>query len=193
MSNVTNILLTGVGGQGILLASRIISTVAMKAGLDVKSADVHGMAQRGGSVTSQIRVAEHVFSPMIPEGEVDYLVALEKLEAHRYTHLVSEEGKVFVNTQVIKPPSVTMGMASYPEDVEDQLRAAFKNLIMIDCISIGKELGNTRVSNTVLLGALSTHLDFEPSLWEDTIKELVKPKFVDMNLEAFRRGKELGQ
>lgn len=189
MSEVLNILLSGVGGQGSLLASRMISTVALKSGKDVKSADVHGMAQRGGSVTSQIRIAGKVFSPIIPDGEVDVLVALEKLEALRYAHLVKPEGCTLINDQVITPVSVSMGMAEYPEGIDERLKKACPNPVFVDCLSVARELGNNRVSNTVLLGALSLRLDFPVETWEETIREVVKEKFIEVNLEAFSRGR----
>ncbi len=191
MHKVKNILLTGVGGQGILLASRIISTVAMRAGLDVKSADVHGMAQRGGSVTSQIRIGEHVFSPIIPEGAVDFLVALEKLEALRYAHFIRDNAKVLVNSQVITPVSVSMGASTYPPDIDEQIAQKFSNLYTLDCIDIAKRLGNTRVSNTLLLGALSSWLPFDEEQWLSVIRDLVKDRFVDINIQAFQHGKEM--
>lgn len=193
MNQVTNVLLSGVGGQGILLASRMLSTVALKAGLDVKSADVHGMAQRGGSVTSQLRFGPHVHSPLLPEGEIDFLVALEKLEALRYAHLVRTDTRVYVNDQIIVPVSVSMGMGEYPQDIDEQLQKQFSQLRIIDCLGIANELGNFRVANVILLGALSVELDFGTDLWESVIQELVKPQFVEINTKAFHLGRERGK
>jgi len=154
---------------------------------------VHGMAQRGGSVTSQIRVAPEVYSPIIPEGEADFLVALEKLEALRYAPMVKPGGRAFVNSQVITPVSVTMGMGDYPDDAELRLKKQFDNLVLIDAIGIAKKIGNPRSSNIVLLGALSPHLPFKPEAWEEGIRKLVKPQFVDINLKAFHQGRVEGE
>ncbi len=193
LTSVRNILLAGVGGQGILLASRIISNVALMSGFDVKSTDVHGMAQRGGSVTSQIRFGEKVFSPLISSGDIEYLVALEKLEALRYAHLTKSSAKVFINDQCIKPVSVSMGVAAYPDNIDELLRESYDNPLLIDCIHIARELGNTKVSNTILLGALSIHLPFAQEIWETVMKSLIKSHFIEINLAAFQQGQEIAR
>jgi len=189
VSDVTNILLCGVGGQGILLASRMISTVALRCGLDVKSADVHGMAQRGGSVTSQLRMGAKVYSPVIPTGEADCLVALEKLEALRCAHLVRPKARAFIGNAVLQPVSVSIGLGVYPPDIDARLREVYHEPVLIDALAAANELGNPRVSNVVLLGALSTSLPFDLAAWEACIRELIKPSLVDVNLQAFHRGR----
>jgi len=187
---VTNVLLAGVGGQGILLASRLLATVAMRHGLDVKCADVHGMAQRGGSVMSQLRMGARVFSPVIPMGEAEILLALEKLEALRYAHWARPGARVWINDMMIQPVSVSSGAAAPPEDLDARLREVFAAPRFLDAQRLALEAGSPRASNTVLLGALSTDLPFETGEWEAAIRETVNPKFVDLNLKAFWKGRQ---
>ena len=187
----TSIVLTGVGGQGILLASEIIAKAAGFAGFDVKTNEVHGMAQRGGSVIGQIRYGEQVFSPLVSRGEATVLMSLERIEALRYANYLAPDGLAVVNAQVIVPVTASSGGAIYPENAEELLRKTFQNLIYMDANQIATELGNPKCANVVLLGALSTALtNIADEIWLDAIRQCVKPKFVDLNLQAFAAGKQ---
>lgn len=187
----TSIVLTGVGGQGILLASEIIAKAAGFAGFDVKTNEVHGMAQRGGSVIGQIRYGEQVFSPLVSRGEATVLMSLERIEALRYANYLAPDGLAVVNAQIIVPVTASSGGAIYPENAEELLRKTFQNLIYMDANQIATELGNPKCANVVLLGALSTALtNIADEIWLDAIRQCVKPKFVDLNLQAFAAGKQ---
>ena len=187
----TSIVLTGVGGQGILLASEIIAKAAGFAGFDVKTNEVHGMAQRGGSVIGQIRYGEQVFSPLVSRGEATVLMSLERIEALRYANYLAPDGLAVVNAQVIVPVTASSGGAIYPENAEELLRNTFQNLIYMDANQIATDLGNPKCANVVLLGALSTALtNIADEIWLDAIRQCVKPKFVDLNLQAFAAGKQ---
>jgi len=190
MTSTLNISLVGVGGQGTLLASEILCHVALLAGKDVKKSEVHGMAQRGGSVVSQVRIGEKVYSPLIAVGETDILMSFEKLEALRFAHFVSPDGIAMVNDQEIRPVTVSSGQADWPEDLDGKLRAAFPKLELIPALQIARELGNVRVVNVVMIGALSNHTDVDDSIWRESIKALVKPRFLEFNLKAFEAGKQ---
>ena len=187
----TSIVLTGVGGQGILLASEIIAKAAGFAGFDVKTNEVHGMAQRGGSVIGQIRYGEQVFSPLVSRGEATVLMSLERIEALRYANYLAPDGLAVVNAQVIVPVTASSGGAIYPENAEELLRKTFQKLIYMDANQVATELGNPKCANVVLLGALSTALtNIADEIWLDAIRQCVKPKFVDLNLQAFAAGKQ---
>ena len=190
-NNTTSIVLAGVGGQGILLASEIVAQAAMIAGQDVKTNEVHGMAQRGGSVLAQIRYGKHVNSPLVAKGQAKVLGALEKIEALRYADYLAEDGLVVVNSQMIVPVIVAMGVAQYPEDAEQKLRDTFPRLVYIDAGEIAAKLGNIRTANVIVLGAISNGLDLPSDTWIDAIKKAVKPKFVDINLKAFQIGRDI--
>ena len=189
-SETRNIFLSGVGGQGTILASNILGEVLLNAGYDVKKAEVHGMAQRGGDVTTHFRFGKKVYSPLIRQGEVDFLVSFELLEALRYINWVKPEGRIILNNQSILPPSVTLGKAAYPKDVEQTFRKYFKdNVWIINGREIAKALGNIQVANVVLIGALS---NFFPELNEDqwihAIQNLLPPKLHEINIKAFSHG-----
>lgn len=189
MTKTTSIVLAGVGGQGILLASEILAKAAGFAGFDVKTNEVHGMAQRGGSVIGQIRYGERVFSPLVSKGDATVLMSLERIEALRYAEFLAPDGLAVVNSQVIVPTTVSSGAAVYPENAKELLKATFKNLVYLDANRIALELGNPKCANVVLLGALSTKLhDIQFEIWEQAIRECVKPKFIDLNLKAFETG-----
>lgn len=190
MSKTLNISLVGVGGQGTLLASEILCRVALLGGRDVKKSEVHGMAQRGGSVVSQVRIGEKVHSPLIALGETDILVSFEKLEALRFAHFLSPSGVALVNDQEIRPVTVSSGQAAWPEDLDGILGKTFPRLELIQALDIARELGNTRVVNVVMMGAMSNYLDIDDSLWKQAIHDLVKPRFVEFNLKAFDQGKK---
>jgi len=182
---VTNVFIAGVGGQGILLASEILSDLALANGLDVKKSEVHGMAQRGGSVVSHVRFGEKVHSPVITEAEADLLVSFEKMEALRWVSYVKPGGKIIVNTQEIVPS----GMEEYPKDVAKELTRRAPDALMIDALKLAREAGHVRAVNTVILGAFSTYLDFAIEEWKKVITERVPPKTVDINLKAFDLGR----
>jgi len=190
-NNTTSIVLAGVGGQGILLASEIVAQAAMTAGHDVKTNEVHGMAQRGGSVLAQIRYGKQVNSPLVAKGQAKVLGALEKIEALRYADYLAQDGLVVANSQIIVPVTVSMGVAQYPEDAEQKLRDTFPNLVYIDAGEIAAKLGNIRTANVIILGAISNGLDLPIDAWISAIKKAVKPKFVDINIKAYHIGRDL--
>lgn len=189
--HVHDILICGVGGQGILLASEVLSDVALLADLDVKKSEVHGMAQRGGSVVSHVRMGPQVHGSLIQRGHADVLLAFEKLEALRWLPYVKEGGHVLVNTMSIAPMSVTLGQAEYPEDVDARLRATGKP-VFVDGLGEAQKLGNPRCANVILLGVLSTKLDLPEALWQKALEKRIKAKYLDLNRKAFQRGRELG-
>ena len=188
-------LLAGVGGQGTLLASNVLALVGTRAGFDVKKAEVHGMAQRGGSVSSQLRWGEKIYSPLIGRGEVDYLVAFEKLEALRYAGLLRPGGMAIVGEMRIPPLSVSSGDDVYPDDEEVRriLSEVTDDLHFIPSIRLAEEVGNVRAHNVVVLGALSYFIDqVPPEIWLEVIAEWVPKKFVEVNRRAFQLGRESG-
>ncbi|NLK98383.1 indolepyruvate oxidoreductase subunit beta [Defluviitalea saccharophila] len=186
-----NILIVGVGGQGTLLTSRVIGDVAINKGYDVKMSEVHGMAQRGGSVVTHVRYGEKVYSPLVEEGCADILLAFEKLEALRWIHYLKEDGIAIVNDQEINPMPVITGAAEYPGDTLDRIKQACKQTYVVDALKIARELGNIRVLNTVLLGILAKNLGLEKNEWEEAIERVVPPKTIELNKKAFLTGYEL--
>lgn len=187
----TNIALVGVGGQGILLASEVISRAAMLSGSDVKKSEVHGMAQRGGSVISQVRIGEKVYSPLIPEGETDFLVSFELLESLRYADSLAEGGIALINRQIITPVTVSSGQQPWVEDIEDRIGRAFPNNRIVDALQMARDLGNIRTVNMIMTGILSCLLEIEQSIWEQAVAELVPPKHREVNIKAFSAGREV--
>lgn len=190
MSKILNITLVGVGGQGTLLASEVLCQVALASGRDVKKSEVHGMAQRGGSVVSQVRIGEKVHSPLIALGETNILIAFEKLEALRHAHFLAPDGIAMVNDQEIRPVTVSSGQAQWPDDLDGMLRSTCPKLELIPALAMARELGNVRAVNLVMIGGLANHLDIEDSIWRESIAALVKPQFVELNLKAFEAGKK---
>lgn len=188
--NTTNIVICGVGGQGIILASNVLCSVAFLEGFDVKKSEVHGMAQRGGSVITHVRFGKKVYSPLIEQGTGDFILAFEKLEAIRYAQYLKKQGTIIVNDREMPPMSVLVGAAEYPKDIEKKLRKQAKTYF-IDATKIALKLGNIRTVNIILLGVLSTFLNFKQKSWEEAIKKNIKEKFVDLNVGAFNRGKSL--
>jgi len=191
-NKVTNIFLSGVGGQGTILASNILAEVFLKAGYDVKKSEVHGMAQRGGDVTTHFRFGKKVYSPLIKYGDVDFLLSFELLEALRYINWVKPEGKIVINKQQILPPGVNLGTATYPQDVEKTFKKYFKsNVWVLDGQEMARKLGNTQAANVVLVGAFS---NFFPEMKEEqfiaAIKTLLAPKLHDLNVKAFYEGRK---
>ncbi len=187
-----NFLITGVGGQGTVLASDILAAVGLAAGYDVKKSDILGLAVRGGAVVGHVRWGERVHSPIVPEGRVDYLIAFEILECLRWLNQVKPDGKVLMNQQEIHPVTVSSGFATYPdpETVEKALQATTPYVYRIPGLELVGELGTTRVLNIVLLGALSALLEVEPGIWEGVIRDRVPERYVDLNVRAFRKGRE---
>lgn len=188
---VTNIVLSGVGGQGILLASSVISHAAMMSEYDVKTNEVHGMAQRGGSVIAQIRFGEKVFSPLVKRGDADFLLALEKAEAVRYADYLKSDGMAIVNMQKIIPITVATGLATYPDNIDNVLEKRLPNLKTLDCIAIAREIGNIRVANVVLIGVLSRYLPFDVGVWENALWENVPQRALEANVRAFNTGRNI--
>ena len=187
--NITNILIAGVGGQGVLLVSEILSEACLRSGYDVKKSEVHGMAQRGGSVTSHVRFGKQVHSPLIEKGQADVLVSFEELEALRWIAFLKPGGTVVVNAQRIAPITVSSGVATYPEDILEQLKKRTPSVVSMDGIGIAQKAGNPRVVNVALLGALSNYLSIEENIWRETISLRVPPKTVEVNLRAFEAGR----
>jgi indolepyruvate ferredoxin oxidoreductase beta subunit len=188
---VTNIFLSGVGGQGTILASNILGEVFLKAGYDVKKSEVHGMAQRGGDVTTHFRFGKKVYSPLIKYGDVDFLISFELLEAARYINWVKPEGRIIINKQKILPPAVRLGQAEYPKDVEKVFKKYFQdNVWIVDGQEIARKLGNIQATNVVLVGAFSNFFpEFKEEQWTDAIKEFIVAKLHDLNIKAFHEGR----
>lgn len=191
MGKVINILFTGVGGQGILRASDVVSDVFFFAGKDVKKSEVHGMAQRGGSVVSHLRIGDKVYSPLIKDGDVDILFSFELLEAYRYIHQLKEDGAVVVNNQRINPPAVAIGEMEYPKGIAEFLRENVKRCYIIDALDLAIKAGNARALNMVMTGALSTLFeDVEEEKWIEAIKGRFPEKLHEVNIKAFKLGRE---
>lgn len=190
MGKITNIILTGVGGQGILMASEIISEAAVQAGYDVKKSEIHGMSQRGGSVNSHVRFGEKVYSPLVMKGDCDLLLAFEKLEALRVSDFVKETGSLIVNNQQINPTTVVSGTAIYPDNIEETLRERFRSVTFVDALKIAEAVGNPRTANTVMLGVASTLIGIPVEAWEDAIARRVPERFIEVNLNAFHMGQQ---
>ncbi len=183
-----NFLVAGVGGQGTLLAADLIALAGVAAGLDVKKSEVHGMAQRGGSVISQVRWAEEVFSPLIPQGEVDYLLAFERLEALRYTHWLRPGGVALINDYRIPPLVVSAGLMPYPGEEVQAAAFASANRVLVPAMALAQQAGSARVNNVVLIGALARFLPIGATVWEEVIRRRVPERTTAMNLEAFHQG-----
>ncbi len=192
MSNpVTNVLISGVGGQGILLASEVLSEVLMLAGHDVKKNEIHGMSQRGGSVVSHIRYGEKVYSSIIPEGEADVLLGFELLETYRYLPLVRQGGSILANNLRIFPSPVTLGKETYPENIPAKIAAAFPDFTLVEGLKLAAEAGNERTVNIVLVGALSKRIAIDDHCWQQTLRKMVPAKYLEENLKAFNLGRQL--
>jgi indolepyruvate ferredoxin oxidoreductase beta subunit len=186
LDETTSILMVGVGGQGIVLASDVLAQAASYAGHDVKKSEVHGMSQRGGSVSSDVRFGQRVHSPRTAPGDVDYLVAFEKLEALRYLHYLAPAGTLIVNDQEILPSTVTSGAAEYPPDIIERIAARSRHVEIIPALEMARDAGNTRAANTALLGALSRHLDIPLAAWKRALTDRVPAKALDVNVEVFK-------
>jgi len=185
---MTNILIVGVGGQGTLLASKVLGNLALQKGCDVKVSEVHGMAQRGGSVVTHVRFGERVHAPIIGEGGADFILAFEKLEALRYLNYLRPGGTVIVNDREIPPMPVVMGAARYPDDVLTTLGKSAGGLVCVDATGIALECGNARAMNVVLLGVLARRLGGSGMDWTAALKKTVNQRFLEANIAAFKRG-----
>lgn len=184
-----NIMIVGVGGQGSLLASKLLGHLLLKYGYDVKVSEVHGMSQRGGSVVTYVRYGKKVYSPVIDQGEADFIVSFELLEAARWTSYLKKDGRIIVNTQQMDPMPVIMGAAKYPENIVEKMQEKGIMTDALDCLSLAKQAGSVKAVNIVLMGRLSRYFDFSEEDWKQAIRECVPQKFVELNLKAFELGR----
>ena len=182
-----NIMIVGVGGQGTLLTSRILGGITRQAGYDVKISEVHGMAQRGGSVVTYVRYGEKVAEPIVEEGCADVLIAFERLEALRYAHFLKKNGVIIVNDQRMDPMPVAIGLAQYPKNIIETLKEKY-NVVVVDAQAKALEIGNARVFNTIIIGVAAKRMDFAKEDWLKIIEATVPPKTVEINLKAFEAG-----
>ncbi len=185
-----NIMIVGVGGQGTLLASRIIGNAVISEGHDVKISEVHGMSQRGGSVVTYVKFGDAVYSPVIDRGEADIILAFETLEAYRALPYLKKGGKMIVNNQRIDPMPVITGAMEYPENILQKL-AAKVDLTAVDALELAKQAGNTKAVNVVLIGVMAKNTDIAYAVWEKVLRETVPEKFLEVNLNAFKLGYDL--
>jgi len=183
-----NIMIVGVGGQGTLLASRVLGNVAIKKGYDVKVSEVHGMSQRGGSVVTYVKMGEKVYSPLIEKGEADIIIAFEKLEALRWIDYLKKDGTLVVNDQEINPMPVIIGKAKYPEDIIGKLKDAGIRFQSIDALCIARECGNIKAVNVVLIGLMAKSTNMSKEVWLQALEEVIPPKLLEVNLKAFNAG-----
>ena len=190
MAETKNIMIVGVGGQGTLLTSRILGGITVEAGYDVKLSEVHGMAQRGGSVVTYVRYGEKVAEPIVEEGQADVLIAFERLEALRYAHFLKKDGVIIVNDQRIDPMPVVTGVAKYPDGIIEELLKKYR-VVSVDAMDEAIKMGNSRVFNVIILGIAAKNMDFPKEQWIEVIKKTVPPKTIDINVAAFEKGYEL--
>jgi len=186
---VTNVLVAGVGGQGVILSSEILALAALAHGLDVKQGEFHGVAQRGGAVFSHVRFGDRVHSPLAARGQVDYLLALEQLEALRYAHFLRPDGTVILNDHQVEPAR-TADLRPYPENAPGFLRDRGFNVVVVPATQEAIEMGNYRAANVILLGALAAHLDIPRAVWDRTLEERIPPRLLELNRKAFAAGLE---
>ena len=191
MSEQGNILFCGVGGQGILLASEVTAYSLLAAGMDVRKSEVHGMAQRGGSVTAHLRYGGKVYSPLISPGEADIVVAFEMMEAARYLPYMHSQSKVIVKTHKIYPPAVATGRMTYPENVLEELTGLDIHVKELDAFEIASKVGEVRAVNSVMVGVLSTYLPVDEQVFVDVMNERIPERFRDVNIEAFQAGRKI--
>lgn len=184
----TSLMIVGVGGQGTLLASKLLGRLLVSEGYDVKVSEVHGMSQRGGSVVTYVRFGEKVYSPIVERGEADYIISFEKAEAARWLPFLKKGGKMIVNTQQIDPMHVIIGAAEYPENVIEEMIALGVDIDAIDALTPALEAGSAKAVNIVLMGRLARHFDIPREKWTAAIEQSVAPKFVEMNEKAFALG-----
>ncbi len=186
----TSIMIVGVGGQGSLLASKLLGNLLLNEGYDVKVSEVHGMSQRGGSVVTYVRFGEKVYSPIVDLGEADYIISFEKLEAARYAPYLKKKGMIITNTQQIDPMPVITGVAEYPADILEELKAKGCSVEAVDALSLAEEAGTSKAVNIVLMGRLAKHWDIDKDKWLKALEAVVNPKFLEINKKAFELGCE---
>ena len=184
-----NIMIVGVGGQGSLLASKLLGRMLLQKGYDIKVSEVHGMSQRGGSVVTYVRFGEKVYSPVIDKGEADFIVSFELLEAARWTEYLKPDGKIVVNTQKISPMPVITGAAQYPQELVEQMVASGLDVDAFDALALAEQAGSAKAVNIVLMGHLSRYFDFTEEEWLEALEQSVAPKFLEMNKKAFALGR----
>ena len=184
-----NVMIVGVGGQGSLLASKLLGRLLLSKGYDIKVSEVHGMSQRGGSVVTYVRYGDKVYSPVIDKGEADFIVSFELLEAARWTEFLKPGGKIIVNTQQINPMPVIIGAAQYPENLLEKMQAAGLDVDALDALSLAEAAGSSKAVNIVLMGHLSRYFDFTEEEWLEALQQSVAPKFLEMNKTAFTLGR----
>ncbi|MBP1737515.1 MAG: Pyruvate:ferredoxin oxidoreductase and related 2-oxoacid:ferredoxin oxidoreductase, gamma subunit [Oscillospiraceae bacterium] len=189
MSEVKNVMIVGVGGQGTLLSSRLLGNALLAEGYDVKVSEVHGMSQRGGSVVTYVRFGEKVYSPVIDKGQADLILAFERLEAARWLPYLKEGGTLIVNDQRISPMPVITRAAPYPDDILEKLAGKGVNVVALDALALAQKAGNAKAVNMVLMGVMSQRLNFTDELWQETIQKTVPAKFLDLNRKAFALGR----
>ena len=190
-NNVINLILAGVGGQGVLVASDIIVEVALNAGFDVKKSEVHGMAQRGGSVVSQVRYGDKIYSPLIKKGTADVVLSFEKLESIRYLEFIKPNGCVIFNNQQITPLTVFTSKIEYPPNIEQLCKRKTQNVLAVNALEIAEKLRNFKVLNTIMLGVISNFMEFDSENWLNVIIKKVPAKTVELNKQAFEQGRNL--
>ena len=183
-----NVMIVGVGGQGSLLASKLLGRLLLNKGYDIKVSEVHGMSQRGGSVVTYVRFGDKVYSPVIDKGQADYIVSFEVLEAARWTEYLKPGGKIITNTQQINPMPVIIGAAQYPENLVEKMKAAGLDVDAIDALTLAEQAGSSKAVNIVLMGRLSKYFDIPAQEWLDAIAQSVPAKFLEMNQKAFNLG-----
>lgn len=188
--DIKNIMIVGVGGQGTLLASKMLGYVLLQQRYDVKVSEVHGMSQRGGSVVTYVRYGKKVYSPVIDKGEADVIISFEKLEAARWLEFLKKDGTIITNTQEVEPMPVITGAAAYPENLIEKMQAAGAKVDAKDFLSIAQEAGSAKAVNIALMGRLSTYFpEISDEQWQDAIEKIVPPKFLDLNRKAFEAGR----
>ena len=186
-----NVMIVGVGGQGSLLASKLLGRLLMSRGYDIKVSEVHGMSQRGGSVVTYVRFGDKVYSPVIDKGQADFIVSFELLEAARWTSFLKPGGKIIVNTQQINPMPVIIGAAEYPENLAEKMVAAGLDVDAMDALTLAEQAGNAKAVNLVLMGRLSQYFDIPEEEWMAAIEQSVPPKFLELNKKAFALGRSI--
>ena len=186
-----NVMIVGVGGQGSLLASKLLGKLLLTKGYDIKVSEVHGMSQRGGSVVTYVRFGDKVYSPIIDKGEADFIVSFEMLEAARYTEFLKPNGKIIANTQQINPMPVITGAAEDPAKLEEKIKSAGVDLVAVDALSLAEQAGSSKAVNIVLMGILSKYFDFTEDEWNKAIESSVPPKFLELNKKSFALGRDV--
>ncbi|MBE6836388.1 MAG: indolepyruvate oxidoreductase subunit beta [Ruminococcus sp.] len=187
-----SIMIVGVGGQGSLLASRLIGNVLLSQGFDVKVSEVHGMSQRGGSVVTYVKYGDEVYSPVIEKGEADIIISFEQLEAARWLPFLKKGGSLVTSTQQIDPMPVITGVAKYPENIIEKISEKGIDVTAVDALSLAQEAGTAKASNVVLMGVVSTKMGFSEDVWQNALVECVPPKFLELNKKAFELGRNAG-